>query len=64
MTPADPRPATAPRAGVADAHQSTVDAVLAAAEQGMVSAADAELMIDRVRTHAAAHPVAHREDTS
>jgi hypothetical protein len=50
---------------VADAHQSTVDAVLAAVEDGVVSAADAELMIDRVRTHATARPIPHRrEDTS
>jgi hypothetical protein len=34
---------------VAEPHQSTVAAILSAAQQGLFTVAEAELMIDRVR---------------
>ncbi len=48
---------TAPVAGIAGPHQSTVAAILRAAEMGLFTAAQAELLIDRVRAHLTASPV-------
>lgn len=65
MARLDPLQHTASCTGVAEPHQSTVAAVLAAVQQGDLSAADAELMIDQVRAHVAALPIRHhRKDTS
>jgi hypothetical protein len=38
--------------GVAEPHRSTVTAIRRAAQRGLSTAAEAELLIDRVRTHA------------
>ena len=46
-------PAT-PVAGIAEPHQSTVAAILLAAGRGLFTTAEAELMIDRLRTDATA----------
>ena len=39
-------------AGVAEPHRSTVTAIRRAAQRGVFTAAEAELLIERVRTHA------------
>jgi hypothetical protein len=42
---------TAPVAKIAEPHRSAVAAILRAARQGLFTAAEAELLIDRVRTN-------------
>jgi hypothetical protein len=54
---ADPIPSTVTVPGVAEPHQSTVATILRAAETGHFTAAQAEVMIDRVRAHLTAPPV-------
>lgn len=57
MAPIDPILSTAPVARIAGPHQSTVATILRAVELGLFTAAQAELMIDRVRAHLTALPV-------
>lgn len=57
MAHIDPTPSTAPVTGVAEPHQSTVAAILRAVEQGLFTAAQADMLIDRVRAHVTALPV-------
>lgn len=49
MTHPDQSLFTAPIAGIAEPHQSAVTAVLRAARQGVFSAAEADLLIERIR---------------
>jgi hypothetical protein len=51
---ADPgqTPHTTPVAGIAEPHQSAVTAILCAALQGVFSAAEADLLIERIRARA------------
>lgn len=53
MAHLDPTAIAAPLAGIAEPHQSTVMAILRAVGQGLFSAADADMLIDRVRAHTA-----------
>jgi hypothetical protein len=57
MAHTDPIPTTAPVAGIAEPHQSTVAAILRAAEMGVFTSAQAELLIDRVRALLTAPPI-------
>lgn len=57
MTRIDPLLGAAPVARVAGPHQSTVVAILRAVELGLFTAADADMMIDRVRALLIALPV-------
>lgn len=57
MTLPDPTLANAPVTGVAQPHQSTVDAIQRAARQGLFTELESELMIDRVRTHVTTFPL-------
>jgi hypothetical protein len=57
MAHIDPSLSTAPVAGIAEPHQSTVATILRAVELGLFTAAQAELLIDRVRAHLTALPV-------
>jgi hypothetical protein len=57
MAHTDPILSAAPVAGIAGPHQSTVATILRAAELGLFTAAQAELLIDRVRAHLNALPV-------
>jgi hypothetical protein len=47
--------------GIAEPHQSTVAAILGAARQGLFTELEAELLIDRVRTHVTTFPVSKRD---
>ena len=58
MARIDPVPIPAPVAGVAGPHQSTVTTILRAVELGLFTAAQADMLIDRVRAHLTALPVA------
>ncbi|WP_143467060.1 hypothetical protein [Lentzea kentuckyensis] len=49
MARLDQLPATAAVAGIAEPHQSTVASIQHAAGLGLFSAAEADLMIDRIR---------------
>jgi hypothetical protein len=57
MAHIDPILSTTPVARIAGPHQSTVATILRAAELGLFTAAQAELMIDRVRAHLTALPI-------
>lgn len=57
MTRIDPLLGAAPVARLAGPHQSTVATILRAVELGLFTAADAGMMIDRVRAHLTALPV-------
>jgi len=57
MAHTDPILSTAPVAGIAGPHQSTVATILRAVELGLFTAAQAELLIGRVRAHLNALPV-------
>lgn len=57
MAPIDPILGTAPVARIAGPHQSTVATILRAVELGLFTAAQADLMIDRVRAHLTALPI-------
>ena len=41
---------TAPVTGIAEPHQSTAEGILRAVGQGLFTAAEAELLIDRIRS--------------
>lgn len=56
MAHSDQSPITAPVAGIAEPHQSAVTAVLHAALQGVFSAAEAALLIERIRARAIPSP--------
>jgi hypothetical protein len=56
MAHLDLSPTTAPVAGIAEPHQSTVAAILRGVRLGLFTAADADLMIDRVRALATRLP--------
>jgi len=58
MAHIDPILSTTPVARIAGPHQSTVTTILRAVELGLFTAAQAELMIDRVRAHLTALPIA------
>lgn len=47
---------TAPIAGILEPHRSTVAAILRATHQGLFTTAEAELLIDRIRTHVTTFP--------
>lgn len=51
MAQIDPIPNTATFERIAEPHQSTVAAIVRAAERGLFTAAQAQIMIDRVRAH-------------
>lgn len=60
MAQLDQLPATTTLVGIAEPHQSTVASILGAVALGLFSAAEAELMIDRIRalaTRDAADPL-------
>jgi len=57
MAPNDSVLDTAPVAGIAEPHQSAVAAILRAVGQGLCTAAEADLVIDRIRAHRMAVPV-------
>lgn len=56
MAPPDPILASAPVAGIAEPHQSTVEYILRSARQGLFTAAEAELMVDQIRALATGLP--------
>jgi hypothetical protein len=58
MAHIDPILSAAPVARIAGPHQSTVTTILRAVELGLFTEAQAELMIDRVRAHLTALPIA------
>jgi hypothetical protein len=57
MTLVDPLRGTALVARIAGPHQSTVATILRAVELGLFTAADADMMIDRIRAHLTALPI-------
>jgi hypothetical protein len=57
MAPIDPILNTTPVTGIAGPHQSTVATIQRAVELGLFTSPQAELMIDRVRTHLTALPI-------
>lgn len=52
---------TSPVAGIAEPHQSTVATILRAAQRGLFTAAEAGLMIDRVRAGLATLPLSIKD---
>jgi hypothetical protein len=48
---------TAPVAGIAEPHQSTVAAILRAAQLGLFTETEASSLINRVRTHVTTFPL-------
>jgi hypothetical protein len=46
-----------PILGIAVPHQSTVDGILRAVRQGVFTAAEADVLIGRIRVHASASPI-------
>lgn len=58
MTYIDPILRTAPVTRIAGPHQSTVTIILRAVELGLFTAAEADMMIDRIRAQLTALPVA------
>jgi hypothetical protein len=48
-------------AGIAEPHQSAVATILLAARQGLFTAAEADLLIDRVRTHVTTFPMSNED---
>lgn len=57
MAHTDPVPDTASIERIAEPHQSTVTAIVRAAELGLFTAVQAQRMIDRVRAHLIALPI-------
>jgi hypothetical protein len=57
MAHIDPIPTTASVERIAEAHQSTVAAIVRAAELGLFTGAQAQAMIDRIRAHLTAPPI-------
>ena len=47
---------TDPTLGIAEPHQTTVDGILRAVGQGLFTAAEADMLIDRIRAHVIAFP--------
>ncbi|TCO45928.1 hypothetical protein EV192_120114 [Actinocrispum wychmicini] len=45
--------------GIAEPHRSAVEAILRGARQGLFTVAEAELLIDRVRTHVTVSPLSN-----
>jgi len=58
MAHPDQSPNAAPVAGIAEPHRSAVSAVLRAVLQGVFSAAEADLLIERIRACATPSPSA------
>jgi hypothetical protein len=58
MAHSDPIPSAAPLAGIAEPHHSTVAAILRAVGRGLFTTAEAETLIDRLRVHLTAMPIA------
>lgn len=56
MAHLNPSPMTAPETGIAEPHETTVAAILRGVRLGLFTAADADLMIDRVRALATRLP--------
>lgn len=63
MADPDLFPDTTPDLEIAEPHRSTVAAIRNAAGQGLFTAAEAEMLIDRVRTHVPTMPMP-TEDSS
>jgi hypothetical protein len=59
-----PTPRATPVIGIAEPHQSTVAAIVRAARQGLFTAAEAEQLIDRVRTHVTTFPLPNTDSLS
>jgi hypothetical protein len=57
MAQTDPIPNTARVERIAEPHQSTVAAIVRAAELGLFTATQAQIMIDRIRAHLTALPI-------
>lgn len=57
MAQIDAVPNTARFERIAEPHQSTVAAIVRAAERGLFTAAQAQIMIDRVRAHLTPRPI-------
>ena len=57
MAHSEPILDTALVAGIAEPHQSTVAVILRAVGLGLFTAAEADVLIDRVRAHVTAGPV-------
>lgn len=57
MAHLDVTPISAPVAGIAEPHQSTVTVILRAVGLGLFTAATADMLIDRIRAHVIAPPV-------
>ena len=57
MAHIDPIPNTTSIERIAEPHQSTVAAIVRAAELGLFTGAQAQIMIDRVRAHLIALPI-------
>lgn len=61
MAHLDVTPISAPVAGIAEPHQSTVAVILRAARLGLFTAAEADMLIGRIRAHMTASPAALSE---
>ena len=57
MAQIDPIPNTTTFERIAEPHQSTVAAIVRAAERGLFTTAQAQVMIDRVREHLTPRPI-------
>ena len=57
MAHVDPAPNTTSVERIAEPHQSTVEAIVRAVDLGLFTAAQAQLMIERVRAHLIALPI-------
>jgi hypothetical protein len=57
MARIDPILSTGPVEGIAGPHQSTVATIRRGVELGLFTAAEADMMIDRVRAHLTALPI-------
>ena len=57
MAQIDPIPDTACVERIAEPHQSTVAAIVRAAEMGLFTATQAQTMVDRIRAHLTALPI-------
>jgi hypothetical protein len=57
MANIDPIPGTASDERIAEPHQSTVAAIVRAAELGLFTGPQAQIMIDRIRAHLIALPI-------
>jgi hypothetical protein len=57
MAHMDPILGTAPVAGIAEPHQSTVAVILRGVGSGLFTAAEADMLIDRIRAHVIPVPI-------